>query len=67
MASKTGEEGQNKINENFPYYDIFDQTMGYRNNINSEKMEIESSSFTASPLADHSFPKLVSSRASESA
>lgn len=28
--------------------------MGYRNNIDSEKMEIESSSFTASPLANHS-------------
>ena len=36
--------------------------MGYRNSIDSEKMEIESSSFTASPLADHTFPKLVSSR-----
>lgn len=28
--------------------------MGYRNSIDSEKMEIESSSFTASPLANHS-------------
>lgn len=28
--------------------------MGYRNSIDSEKMEIESSSSTASPLANHS-------------
>ena len=36
--------------------------MGYRNSIDPEKMEIEISSFIASPLADHTFPKLVSSR-----
>ena len=33
-ASKTGEEGLNKIKENFPYYNIFDQTMGYRDSGN---------------------------------
>ena len=32
-ASKTGEEGLNKIKEGFPYYSIFDQTMGYRDSV----------------------------------
>ena len=47
-ASKTGEEGMKKIKENFPYYSIFDQTMGYRDSVDPAKMEIESSSFIPS-------------------
>ena len=56
-ASKTGEEGLNKIKEGFPYYSIFDQTLGYRDSVDPAKMEIESSSFMPSALDSHSTKK----------
>lgn len=55
-ASKTGEEGLNKIKVGFPYYSIFDQTMGYRDSVEYAKMEIESYSFMPSALDAHSTP-----------
>ena len=64
-ASKTGEEGLNKIKEDFPYYSIFDQTMGYRDSVDPAKMEIESSSFMPSALDAHSTPQIISSVARE--
>ena len=64
-ASKTGEEGLNKIKEDFPYYSIFDQTMGYRDSVDPAKMEIESSSFMPSALDAHSTPQIISSGARE--
>ena len=36
-ASKTGEEGLDKIKEGFPYYNIFYQTMGYRDSVDRGK------------------------------
>ena len=65
--SKTGEEGLNKIKESFPYYSIFDQTMGYRDSIDAAKMEIDSSSFipSANPSNVDSTPQLISSMAKE--
>ena len=62
-ASKTGEEYLNKIKEGFPYYSIFDQTMGYRDSVDPAKMEIESSSFMPSALDAHSTPQIISSGA----
>jgi len=32
-VSKTSEDGQNKLKENFPYHSIFDQITGYRDSI----------------------------------
>ena len=64
-ASKTGEEGLNKIKEGFPYYSIFDQTMGYPDSVDPAKMEIESSSFMPSALDAHSTPQIISSGAKE--
>ena len=64
-ASKTGEEGLNKIKEGFPYYSFFDQTMGYRDNVDPAKIEIESSSFMPSALDAHSTPQIISSGAKE--
>ena len=49
-ASNTGEEGLDKIKEGFPYYSIFDQTIGYRHSVDPAKLEIESSSFMPSVL-----------------
>jgi len=65
-ASNTGEEGLNKIKEGFPYYNIFDQTMGYRDSVDPDKMEIESSSFmqSASLNAD-STSQVISSGSKE--
>ena len=40
-ASKTGEEGLNKIKEGFPYYSIFDQTIGYRDSVDPAKMKLK--------------------------
>ena len=64
-ASKTGEEGLNKIKEGFPYYSIFDQTMGYRDSVDPAKMEIESSSFMPSTWDAHSTKQTISSGAKE--
>ena len=58
-ASKTGEEGLNKIKEGFPYYSIFDQTMGYRDSVDPAKMEIKSSSFMPRALDAHSTPQII--------
>ena len=66
-ASKTGEEGLNKIKENFPYYSIFDQTMGYRDSVDPAKMEIESSSFIPKSSVASSTPQLISSSAASAA
>ena len=55
-AIKTGEEGLNKIKEGFPYYSIFDQTMGYRDRVDPAKMEIEGSSFMPSASNADSTP-----------
>ena len=64
-ASKTGEQGLNKIKEGFPYYSIFDQTMGYCDRVDPAKMEIESSSFIPSVSNADSTPQIISSRAKE--
>ena len=64
-ASKTGEQGLNKIKEGFPYYSIFDQTMGYCDSVDPAKMEIESSSFMPSVSNADSTPQIISSRAKE--
>ena len=60
-ASKTGEEGLNKIEEGFSYYSIFGQTMGYRNSVDLAKMEIKSSSFMPSALDAHNTKQTISS------
>ena len=57
-ASNTGEEGLLRIKQNFPYYDMLDDIMGYRDSVNPDLMEIESSSFL--PI------KLCSVKSSES-
>lgn len=62
-SSKTGEEGLNKIKENFPYYSIFDETMGYRDSVDPAKMKIESSSFVPSVSDAVSTPQPTSSGA----
>ena len=49
-ASNTGEEGLLRIKQNFPYYDMLDDIMGYRDSVNPDLMEIESSSFL--PIRD---------------
>ena len=36
-ASKTGEEGLNNFKRGFPYYSIFDQTIGYRDSVDPAK------------------------------
>ena len=64
-ASKTGQEGLNKIKESFPYYNIFDQTMGYRDSVDPTKMKIESSSFMPSASNADSTPQIISSGAKE--
>ena len=64
-SSKTGEEGLNKIKENFPYYSIFDKTMGYRDSVDPAKMKIESSSFVPSVSDAVSTPQPTSSGAKE--
>ena len=64
-ASKTGEEGLNKIKEGFPYYSIFDQIMGYRDSVDPSRMEIESSSFMPSTSNADSAPQIISSGAKE--
>lgn len=64
-SSKTGEEGLNKIKENFPYYSIFDQTMGYRDSVDPAKMKIESSSIVPSASDAESTPQPTSSGARE--
>lgn len=50
-ARTTGEEGLLKIKNNFPYYDMLDEVMGYRDSVNPDLMEIESSSFL--PINDY--------------
>ena len=64
-ASKTGEEDLNKIKEDFLYYSIFDQTMGYRDSVDPARMEIESSSFMPSTSNADSGPQIISSGAKE--
>ena len=64
-VSKTGEEGPNKIKGGFPYYSIFDQTMGYHDSVDPAKMEIESSSFMPSASNANSTPQIISSGAKE--
>ena len=64
-ASKTGEEGLNKIKEGFPYYSIFDQTMGYRDSVYPAKMETKSSSFMPSASNADSTPEIISYGAKE--
>lgn len=64
-ASKTGEEGLNKIKEGFPYYSIFDQTMGYRDSVDPAKMEIESSCLIPSASDAVSTPPVIFSGAKE--
>ena len=64
-SSKTGKEGLNKIKENFPYYSIFDETMGYRDSVDPPKMNIESSSFVPSVSDAVSTPQPTSSGAKE--
>ena len=64
-SSKTGEEGLNKIKENFPYYGIFDETMGYCDSVDPPKMKIESSSFIPSVSDAVSTPQPTSSGAKE--
>ena len=54
-----------KIKEGLPYYSIFNQTMGYRDSVDSAKMEIESSSFMPSTLDAHSTKQTISSGAKE--
>ena len=64
-ASNTGEEGLNKIKEGFPYYSIFDQTIGYRDSVDPARKEIESSSFMPSTSNADSAPQIISSGAKE--
>ena len=58
-ASNTGEEGLLRIKQNFPYYDMLDDIMGYRDSVNPDLMEIESSSFL--PIKDCSVKSSESS------
>ena len=64
-ASKTCEEGLNKIKEGFPCYSIFDQTIEYRDSVDPAKMELKSSSFISSTLDAHSATQIISSGANE--
>ena len=58
-ASNTGEEGLLRIKQNFPYYDMLDDIMGYRDSVNPDLMEIENSSFL--PIKDCSVKSSESS------
>ena len=65
-ASKTGEEGLNKIKENFPYYSIFGKTIGCRDSVDPARIEINKSSFIPSSAEAESTSQLISSSAKES-
>ena len=54
-ASKTGEEGLNKIKEN--YFNIFEDVMGCRDSVDPNKMQVESSSFIQPPSFPTERPK----------
>ena len=56
-ASKTGEEGLNKIKENFPYFNIFEDIMGCRDSVDLNKMQVESSSVIQPPSFPTERPK----------
>ena len=64
-AQRFGTRFLNKIKEGFPYYSIFNQSMGYRDSVDPAKMEMDGSSsfMPIVSLNADSTPQIISSGA----